>query len=62
VQVCGVTIEGHINGVTANIQILVVEGLMDVANELDKSISIKFGLCNYAIMLSETTKEAAKIG
>lgn len=35
---------------------------MDVANELDKSISIKFGLCNYAIMLSETTKEAAKIG
>lgn len=43
VEVCAVTSECHIDGVTSNIKGLVVEWLMNIANELDGSISIKFG-------------------
>ena len=41
-QVRRISVESHIDGVTSNIQVLVVEGLMNVADELVESISIKF--------------------
>jgi hypothetical protein len=34
VQVCGYAVEGHVNVISAYVQVLVVEGLMDVADKL----------------------------
>ena len=33
-QVCGYTVKGHVNVVSANVEVLVVERLVDVAHKL----------------------------
>lgn len=33
-QVCGYTVKGHVNVVSANVEVLVMEWLMDVAHKL----------------------------
>lgn len=47
VQVCRFSVEGYVNVVSANIEILVVEWLVDVADELRMKLETKTSMPSF---------------
>ena len=57
-QVRRIAIERHIDGVSSNIQVLIVEGLVDIADELDVSISMTLDYAVYFLAHEGSSKDS----
>ena len=57
-QVRRITTKRHVDGISSDIQVLVVEGLVDVADELDESISMTLDYAAYFLAHEGSSKDS----